>query len=519
MPINTYNQTYNYDNAVLRYVIVALLAELRNRIYIYQHPDNKTTEKVDIPFMYSITGSERFLKDEFMYDSLINGKAIGDYEKVPRGVIELNNVGIDSASQTNKFIQTRFVKEMNGELKTYLMRCCFLPINMSFSCTMVCSNQLEMLKVTESVMSKLYSVNIFYVDLGMMNVQASYTLPTDYTQERTTSYALNDQKEYNVTFSIEVKTFMPVFEHGLLLDEIVEMSKNVDGNILQLREDKYGKVEIRSGGLITEFEANVHTEAPPRKDLQSNQNPLDKEKDYNIKIPGYSEKQNEIRGTKGYWQSQQESNVIETPRIKKETTQSNQQQTQETTSTIKTISELKKEINPNEEIEINGDITFVFRSGRFAFFEDKTSAMLVYDYGVPIVTTMYIEGDVIKGGICGKVQSYNGMIELLPTRNFPPATGIPYGYVKPKNVTIDEIKRNYKNIYESRLVTITNVNFITKDNFVQNNETMQIFNRFNTITKEIPIGSVATITGFVAYNSNYGYMIWPRDNNDIIIHK
>lgn len=296
MPINTHNQTKNYDNTVLRYVIVALLAELRDRVYIYQHPDTETTEKVEIPFMYSVTGGERFLKDEFLYDALKEGKAIGDYEKVPRGVIELTGVGIDSASQTNKFVQSRFVREVNGELKTYFMRCCFLPINMSFSCTMVCGSMLEMLKVTEAVMSKLYSVNVFYVDLGMMNVQASYTLPTDYTQERTTNFALNDKKEFNVTFSIEVRTFMPVFEHGLLLDEIVEMSKGVgDGNILQLREDEYGNVEIRPGGIITGFDTNLHTEHPPKVDLQSNQNPMGKEKDYTIKIPGNVEPQNNVR--------------------------------------------------------------------------------------------------------------------------------------------------------------------------------------------------------------------------------
>lgn len=293
MPANTYNQTYNYDNSVLRYVIVALLAELRGRVYIYQRTDNDTAEKVDIPFMYSVTGGERFLKDEFMYDSIENGKAIGDYEKVPRGVIELASVGIDSASQTNKFVQSRFVREVDGELKTFHMRCCYLPINMSFNCTMVCGSQIEMLKVTESVMSKLYSVNIFYVDLGMTSVQASYTMPTDYSQERTTSYTMNDKKEFNVTFNIEVKTYMPVFEHGLLMDEIVEMSKGVgDGNIIQLREDRFGNVEMRPGGLITEFDTGIEFGAPPREDLESNKGADEDIHDYTIKETGQMEKQN-----------------------------------------------------------------------------------------------------------------------------------------------------------------------------------------------------------------------------------
>ena len=82
-----------------------------------------------------------------------------------------------------------------------------------------------MLKVTESIMSKLYKATFFQIDLGMMRVQASLEVPEDYSQERLFEYAFNDKKEFNVTFPIEVKTFMPVFENGILLSEIIEMTR------------------------------------------------------------------------------------------------------------------------------------------------------------------------------------------------------------------------------------------------------------------------------------------------------
>lgn len=312
MAVNIYNQIKNYDNSVLRYVIIALLAELRNKIYIYQHPDNGTTEKVEIPFMYSITGSERFLKDEFLYDAIDNGKAIGDYEKVPRGVLNIHSIGIDSGSQMNKFTQAKFVHEVDGILKTFYLRCTFLPLNLSFSCDMVCSSQLEMLKVTETIMSKLYAVNIFYVDLGMMQVQSSYTLPTDYSQERPVEFAMDGQKEYKVSFNIEVKSFLPVFEHGITYDEINEMVKGTNGTVMTLRSDEYGNVGIYPGGLITKFyvgdgkeidveeidektlpadvNSNITFEEPALDiNIMSNQH---KDVNYEIKVPGYDEPQN-----------------------------------------------------------------------------------------------------------------------------------------------------------------------------------------------------------------------------------
>ena len=315
MAVNVYNQTKNYDNSVLRYIILALLSELRNRIYIYQHLEDGTTEKVEIPFMYSITGSERFLKDEFMYDAVDNGKAIGDYEKVPRGVLNISSVSIDSGSQMNKFTQTKFVHEVDGILKTFYLRTCFLPLNISFTCDMVCSSQIEQLKVTETIMSKLYAVNMFYVDLGMMHVQASYQLPPDYSQERPIDFQLDGQKEYKITFNIDVKSFMPVFEHGVIYDEIAEMIKGTKGTVMTLRSDEYGNVGIYPGGLLTKFhvgdgiepdidEIDRRTEGGgidsdvtfdhilKGTNIMSNQHT---DIDYTIKTPGYDEPQNKDR--------------------------------------------------------------------------------------------------------------------------------------------------------------------------------------------------------------------------------
>ena len=314
MAMNVYNQTENYDNSVIRYIIVALLSELRKKLYIYQHLADGTVEKVDIPFFFSVTGSERFLKDEFQYDAIDNGKAIGDYERVPRGMLNMDNISIDSGSQVNKFTQAKFVHEVDGFLKTFYLRCCFLPINMTFSCDMVCSSQIEMLKVTESIMSKMYAVTTFFVDLGMMNVQSSYTLPQDYSQERPIEFGMDSQKEYKVSFSIDVKSFYPVFENGRLLDEISEMVKGKDGTVMTFRSDEYGNAGIYPGGLLTKFhlgddrydqrsipelaekikggdvDKNVITERKfPKTYIESNR---DRDLDYTIKEAGYDEPQN-----------------------------------------------------------------------------------------------------------------------------------------------------------------------------------------------------------------------------------
>jgi len=256
--MSAYNQEFNKDNTILRYITVATLAELRNKVFYYNQTDEDLVTKIPVPFYYSITGNERFLADNFLYDAVADGKAIGDYEVVPRGILQLNSLAIDSGSQTNKFTRGEFVHEVEGQLKTFALNTNFLPLIMTFGVTVVCSNNLEMLKVTESIMTKLYKTTMYSVDLGMFRVEASMAVPEDYSQDRLFEFGLNDKKEFNVTFDLEVKSFMPVFENGILLTEVSEMAKQSTGQGIGLfRTGPNGEIGIQFGGIFQKFEYTI----------------------------------------------------------------------------------------------------------------------------------------------------------------------------------------------------------------------------------------------------------------------
>jgi hypothetical protein len=269
--MSSYNQEFNKDNVILRYIIVSLLAELKDKVYYYNRIDEDTLVKVNIPFYYSVTGNERFLVDNFLYGAIEEGKAIGDYELVPRGVLVFNSMSIDTGSMTNKFVRSEFVREYEGQLKTYMLETMFLPLDLSFNVTVVCSDNLEMLKATESIISKLYKATIFQVDLGMFRVESSLQVPEDYSQERPFEFGLNDKKEFNVTFDIQVKTFMPVFENGILLEEIEQMTRNslVNPNNEGIGTFRNGKLYF--GGIYQEFNYNIKDQKyAPSTDIFSN---------------------------------------------------------------------------------------------------------------------------------------------------------------------------------------------------------------------------------------------------------
>ena len=165
----------------------------------------------------------------------------------------------------------------------------------------------------------------------------------------------------------------------------------------------------------------------------------------------------------------------------------------------------------NTVYKIAGNVTYVFRSGRYMFVEDASAALLIYDNSTPVITTTYNEGDVISGGVFGSYTLYNGMVEMVPARNTAEATGTPVT-ITPMVATIPTLVAQYSTL-ESRLVTIENVTFIGNKKFVNGTDTMNYYNRFSSITNDPEAGETGSITGFLA-NYNGQVQLYPRDDND-----
>jgi hypothetical protein len=272
--MSDYNQKYNKDDVFIRNMIVCLLAELNKKIYYYNRIDNDTVEKVDVPCLYSITGAERFLKDEFYYDALKMGKAYGDYEKVPRCMVNLTGLSINTGEQTNKYNRTKIVRSVRNKLRTLYLNVDFIPVTLSFECKVICANNIELFKLSECIISKIYkNPNFFKVDFGMFNVDASLSVPTDYTHELPQEFGFSDKKEFSTSFSVEMKSFLPTFEWGLLMCEIDEMLEKIPDDysgIVEFRPNEYGEMEMRCGGVFETFRISQYHSTIDDATLKSN---------------------------------------------------------------------------------------------------------------------------------------------------------------------------------------------------------------------------------------------------------
>jgi hypothetical protein len=107
----------------------------------------------------------------------------------------------------------------------------------------------------------------------MFNVDACLTVPEDYNHELPQEFGLNDKKEFSTSFSVEMKCFIPTFEHGLLMCEIDELlldvPKDVKG-IIEYRPDEFGVYGMRAGGVMEEIAESVYASHIEEPTLKSN---------------------------------------------------------------------------------------------------------------------------------------------------------------------------------------------------------------------------------------------------------
>ncbi len=189
---------------------------------------------------------------------------------------------------------------------------------------------------------------------------------------------------------------------------------------------------------------------------------------------------------------------------------------------VENIADLYAVENQEGTFKLVGDVTFVYENGNNIYVKDETAGLLIYDSNNKI-TTEYVEGDVIEGGISGTISMYHGLFEFVPVSNTAEAT-TNTGTVTPTIITVEELLTGE---YMSQLVTVQNVTVATgavftegstgsSVTFAQNGFEAILRNNFKTLDMTIADNSTLTITGFGGVYDD-AIQMFPRNNNDITV--
>lgn len=222
----TYNLKYNSDDSIIRHIIIGLLSDLNNRVWFQRQVDQNTRKDIDVPFYYSITGDDQFLRDNFLFTTPSGedcypdpGFADGNYDVIPRGVARITSISIDSSKLVNRRIMGEYTRlDQEGSLQSYSSEFEMIPVTLNFDIEVLVSSTLDALKITEMIVKKLYKSNYFNVEVGHLDegtyrLSSYYSLPDDYTVESPIDFGFDDKDKYNITFPIEVNSFIPSFSN------------------------------------------------------------------------------------------------------------------------------------------------------------------------------------------------------------------------------------------------------------------------------------------------------------------
>jgi hypothetical protein len=216
--MSVYDLHFNKDDVTIRNILVGLLATLHDTMFWYNQVGSKVDEKrkVNVPFYFSTTGTERYLQDNFLNNIDFdpeNLKAETFYNSIPRGIVELTSVNIEASAIVNKYVRMFHQKqEDDGTLNTYNTEAYWVPIILNVDCKVYVDSILDQLKCTESLIRTFFKNKSYQVDVAYTRIPCLILFPEDYTNERAVEFSFTDKREFTTNFSLQIKTYIPIFK-------------------------------------------------------------------------------------------------------------------------------------------------------------------------------------------------------------------------------------------------------------------------------------------------------------------
>jgi len=207
---------YNNENILVRAVLAGLLDILNNQIKYTQVWGDapEENETISVPWFYNQSGDERFNQDFYThYAECMPPRPIdGNFDSIPRGVVTYTGSSIAATRITSRYVQGRYVKEINGQLESYVSYLYSIPLTIRVDCEMWIDRQITALKIEQEIREVFYKTITYYVYYKGMRIGNTVGFPEDVTIEKNIQYSFESDNKIKVTFTLEIETYQPVFD-------------------------------------------------------------------------------------------------------------------------------------------------------------------------------------------------------------------------------------------------------------------------------------------------------------------
>jgi hypothetical protein len=246
--IDGVHHKFNYDNIFIRTVIAGVINILNDRVYLIYRLSDTETKTHYVPFYYSLTGDERALQDFYIQwnDCIQPKKVDGNIDVLPRGMVKMNNVNINTSSLTNYLVRGDFVKEdENNQLLTYSAKMHSIPLKMNFEIEIQADTQEDSWKIWEKVIEVFWPTVASSVRWNYVRIPFQMGFPADMPIEKLFQWSFGSVTSQNVNtnmkFTVELETYYPIFDKNTqffkgnqILDIVSSeaISRDANGNIV-----------------------------------------------------------------------------------------------------------------------------------------------------------------------------------------------------------------------------------------------------------------------------------------------
>ena len=211
--MSLYN-AYNNEDILVRGVIAGMLNVLNNNIKYNQIWSNEDKEEISIPWFYNMSGDERFMQDFYTFyaDCDFPKPVDGNADRIPRGEITYTGSLIDSNRITNRFVQGRYLKEIDGQLQSYISHLYSIPLTINFDCELWVDTHITALKVEQAIRQTFYKTVTFYTYYKGLRLGCTSGFPESDILEKNINYSFETDQKIKLTFNIEIEAYEPVFD-------------------------------------------------------------------------------------------------------------------------------------------------------------------------------------------------------------------------------------------------------------------------------------------------------------------
>jgi hypothetical protein len=212
---------FNSDDIFFRGLIIGMLKSLNEKITYFQTTSGGKIQEIYIPFFYSLAGDESFLQDFYINYGDCDGNpafAEGNYDVIPRGILEYSGSRVNTASSTNKYVRGTYEKEImqdsgGSEMRAYSAYLSPIPIDATFNLKIKVDTTTDALKIQARVIEILFKNFIYYFEYNGFRIPVQVSLP-DTVPEKTPnqfnfSYGSTRGEGITLSLSVNTETYLP----------------------------------------------------------------------------------------------------------------------------------------------------------------------------------------------------------------------------------------------------------------------------------------------------------------------